>query len=1077
MLLLFLFFLTSAPAAAKQEHLDHGSQLDLSDVILQLEKRLSKSKFDSHLFDKQKSSSDLPGSASENKPSSMTSHKDDVEKQREMCKQEESKGKIIRATDSLNAGAEFVDSIKDVESNSECQKHCCKNSSCDVAVYQDKEDRYCYLFHCEGKCLFKDHGGYSINTVTRTATSDTSMENNGGQGSETDLENLSVGRDRDSSRGTSKDKASSDSDISSENGQPSGTGNSQSEQVSEGKDSGADQGPPATLISQHSVSLSGYCTRDNQCEDTNAACSDNNCRCRPGFYNKEGICRTVCSPSSFECFELGTITRGPECVPKAQVCDSYMQCADGSDEFNCGTVNAASPQQGVWNGQYLDPYLQSPRANLQQHQQMLQQQRLQAQQQQPSNRPGITAPEGYSQQQPTGNLPQQQQVRPSGVMQPSASSLPHSMKNINTNSAPVGLANTVNSESQGHTPQRLQANADANQNPKFVKLTPTSSKSMQSNNAVSSPAIRKTPLPSGEAAHPLPVSSSDQGFNFQSKTGIKDQAQTSKEGTLSSVGSPVVGSKQSQDTFNTAVPSETVNKVNSVVGRPVLNNNYPPDSNGPMRGSEGNMIAPNVGNNQGQPHQQNALPQSQLHNRRPQQPDQLLTSVQQKNMDGTPAGQPVKSPSIMKQSRLGINEASSQSVVSSGSDKMKSKVASHIQHPQNQLEKQNSQLKSNPQSQGQRQHGGNYRPSSSASSNGQQWGDPSVYIPYNFGGSDLAGSQRQQQGLQPTLGAGGYFDSMSSRYYPGGYGQMSNAYGQDNIPYFSNTASADDFSQFGEPYLSPGKSLSNNGYLSGGYPDMGVYDGSPSASSSHFMQSANNGGYDFDGGYRSPQSYQDLDVYSPMSGQQSFKSGPSYKTKNTGYKAQLPDHKIYGTNNGLYEDARAGPTGQKPNSKGEKLKHPSKTEEANVEIRGPTTTNPKPVSQKGKSGGANPTSEDSKSKETPSKSQHVAGENSKSTHKPGSSSSPSSPPPNHKLDSGGSPKHLFVSSTRERVIIASPGGGNAKGPIVALSLGLALTLVLLVMVVCRLRGVKHRLRKGRPLSQNEADYLINGMYL
>ncbi|KAL5009152.1 hypothetical protein ScPMuIL_014733 [Solemya velum] len=62
------------------------------------------------------------------------------------------------------------------------------------------------------------------------------------------------------------------------------------------------------------------------------------------------------------------------------------------------------------------------------------------------------------------------------------------------------------------------------------------------------------------------------------------------------------------------------------------------------------------------------------------------------------------------------------------------------------------------------------------------------------------------------------------------------------------------------------------------------------------------------------------------------------------------------------------------------------------------------------------------------------------------------------------------------VVVASPTD-NAQGPIVALALGLAITLILLIFVGCRLRNVKRRLRKGRALHSNEADYLINGMYL
>ena len=52
-----------------------------------------------------------------------------------------------------------------------------------------------------------------------------------------------------------------------------------------------------------------------------------------------------------------------------------------------------------------------------------------------------------------------------------------------------------------------------------------------------------------------------------------------------------------------------------------------------------------------------------------------------------------------------------------------------------------------------------------------------------------------------------------------------------------------------------------------------------------------------------------------------------------------------------------------------------------------------------------------------------------------------------------------------------------QGAVIALALGLSITALLLVFVGCRLRSVKRRLRRGRPLNSNEADYLVNGMYL
>ncbi|XP_040016208.2 low-density lipoprotein receptor-related protein 11 [Gasterosteus aculeatus] len=62
-----------------------------------------------------------------------------------------------------------------------------------------------------------------------------------------------------------------------------------------------------------------------------------------------------------------------------------------------------------------------------------------------------------------------------------------------------------------------------------------------------------------------------------------------------------------------------------------------------------------------------------------------------------------------------------------------------------------------------------------------------------------------------------------------------------------------------------------------------------------------------------------------------------------------------------------------------------------------------------------------------------------------------------------------------------PGMGGhpvpESGAILPLTLGLIITAVLLLMIGCRLRLVGHRLKKARPLTTEESDYLINGMYL
>ncbi|XP_049510626.1 low-density lipoprotein receptor-related protein 11 [Panthera uncia] len=61
------------------------------------------------------------------------------------------------------------------------------------------------------------------------------------------------------------------------------------------------------------------------------------------------------------------------------------------------------------------------------------------------------------------------------------------------------------------------------------------------------------------------------------------------------------------------------------------------------------------------------------------------------------------------------------------------------------------------------------------------------------------------------------------------------------------------------------------------------------------------------------------------------------------------------------------------------------------------------------------------------------------------------------------------------------GGGEHPAPetgaVLPLALGLAITALLLLMVACRLRLVKQKLKKARPVTSEESDYLINGMYL
>ena len=73
--------------------------------------------------------------------------------------------------------------------------------------------------------------------------------------------------------------------------------------------------------------------------------------------------------------------------------------------------------------------------------------------------------------------------------------------------------------------------------------------------------------------------------------------------------------------------------------------------------------------------------------------------------------------------------------------------------------------------------------------------------------------------------------------------------------------------------------------------------------------------------------------------------------------------------------------------------------------------------------------------------------------------------------------HLKAGVVEEKSQRTLMFGTSNKGAVIALSLGLVISALLLFFVGCRLRTVKKRLRRGRPLNSNEADYLINGMYL
>ncbi|XP_037797087.1 low-density lipoprotein receptor-related protein 11-like [Penaeus monodon] len=91
------------------------------------------------------------------------------------------------------------------------------------------------------------------------------------------------------------------------------------------------------------------------------------------------------------------------------------------------------------------------------------------------------------------------------------------------------------------------------------------------------------------------------------------------------------------------------------------------------------------------------------------------------------------------------------------------------------------------------------------------------------------------------------------------------------------------------------------------------------------------------------------------------------------------------------------------------------------------------------------------------------------------------------LSDNGRP-HIMVHSSLTRLEVndeqlemeAREQDAQASGAVLALAMGVCITALLVVLVGCRLRGVRRRLRRHRgskSLYAHDADYLVNGMYL
>lgn len=78
------------------------------------------------------------------------------------------------------------------------------------------------------------------------------------------------------------------------------------------------------------------------------------------------------------------------------------------------------------------------------------------------------------------------------------------------------------------------------------------------------------------------------------------------------------------------------------------------------------------------------------------------------------------------------------------------------------------------------------------------------------------------------------------------------------------------------------------------------------------------------------------------------------------------------------------------------------------------------------------------------------------------------------------PEHYPAVAAYKMVDNYEPQDGVAETPsgaILSLTLGLIITCVMAVLIGCRLRVVRRRMRKCGKSYAHDADYLVNGMYL
>ncbi|XP_055386368.1 putative uncharacterized protein DDB_G0282129 [Condylostylus longicornis] len=76
---------------------------------------------------------------------------------------------IIRTEESLAIGGKYLQGMP-LETVEECRRLCCETEFCDVFVFEEKAEEYCYLFECgrpeNFRCKFTKHGNFTSAVLT-----------------------------------------------------------------------------------------------------------------------------------------------------------------------------------------------------------------------------------------------------------------------------------------------------------------------------------------------------------------------------------------------------------------------------------------------------------------------------------------------------------------------------------------------------------------------------------------------------------------------------------------------------------------------------------------------------------------------------------------------------------------------------------------------------------------------------------------------------------------------------------------------------------------------------------------------